>query len=86
MKPTLAMDEGDLVCLLLDPDLSLARGRECGPESAVLIVGNWAKGNKLSPGLADRERRGQAIFCLRKSHQFKDDEQNVLLSLRLSYR
>ena len=49
------------VCLLLDLDLSWDRGRDGGSELGELIVGIATSGNKLAPGLAEREMRGQGI-------------------------
>lgn len=63
---TLATEDGDLLCPLLDLDLSLDRGREGGSEFALCIVGRLASGKRghpeLGPGLADREMRGQDII------------------------
>lgn len=61
---TLAIEEDDRVCLLLDLDLSPVReiGLDGGSEVEACIVGRFTNGNKLPPGLADLERRGQVIF------------------------
>jgi hypothetical protein len=85
MQTTLAIDEDDRLCLLLDLDLALDCGREGGSEFVALMAGNWANGNIFPPGLADRERRGQAIFFSSLGPpQYGDDEQNVLLSIKSS--
>jgi hypothetical protein len=66
-RRTFATDEDDRECCLLrDLDLFLDRGREGGSELAALMVGRFANGSRVcpGPGLADRERRGQAIELL----------------------
>lgn len=65
MGPTLEIDDEDRTCLPLDPDpsptLSLDRARDTGSEFVALLVGNSTNGNTLSPGLEDREIRGQGM-------------------------
>jgi len=57
------MEEDDRVCLLRDLDLFLVRGRDECSEFASLMVGRFANGIMVpsGPGLADLERRGQAM-------------------------
>jgi hypothetical protein len=65
MRPTLEIDDEDRICLPLDADLSpalsLDRARDTGSEFVALLVGNSTNGNALSPGLEDREIRGQGM-------------------------
>jgi hypothetical protein len=83
--PTFATEEEDRECLLLVLDLSLERGRDGGSELVALIVGMFVRGNKLPPGLADRESRGQAISC-QFPHKTWVKTSRFLLSLDRLYR
>lgn len=59
------IDDEERRCLLLGPDpsslRSLDRARDGGPELEASAAGSSTNGSKLSPGLADREIRGQGI-------------------------
>jgi hypothetical protein len=80
------MDEDDRICLLLGPGpsslLSLDRARDGGHEFEASAAGSSTNGNKLSPGLADRDSRGQGISP--QGPRSSCDKHNVLLPLRLS--
>jgi hypothetical protein len=58
---TFAMDEELRACLLLDLDRSGDPRLEGGSNRELSPGGRFVKGNKLAPGLADRDMRGQAI-------------------------
>lgn len=75
-RRTLATDEDDRECCLLrDLDLFLDLGREGGSELAALMVGRFASGSKVcpGPGLAERERRGQAM-CSPPSGKYNEQQ------------
>jgi hypothetical protein len=62
---TLETDDAERVCLLLGAGpssrLSLDRARDDEPELPTSAPGSSTSGSRLSPGLADRDIRGQGI-------------------------
>jgi hypothetical protein len=71
MQPTFEIDDGDRICLPLGPEpsaLSLGRARDPKSEFAASVGGSATNGNKLSPGLADRDIRGQGMAAQTPSY------------------
>ena len=58
---TFATEEFDRICVLPDLELPIDLDLEGGADLGASTVGSFAKGNRLSPGLADRDKRGHAI-------------------------
>lgn len=85
MQLTFEIDDGDRICLGLVPEpsaLSLGRARDPRSEFAASVGGSVTNGNKLSPGLADRDIPGQGMAAQTPSSGW--DEQTVLLPMRSS--
>jgi hypothetical protein len=86
MVPTFATDDGDRACPLLDLDLALDRGCDGGSELAALMVGRFANGSKLPPGLADRDMRGQAMSFIPPLSPWNEQQGMLSSTLFLSLR